>query len=108
MKTLHLGRVERYWFDYLDKNGRGFAEPDGLIIYPSRVLIIESKLTGNVHGKMQLEGLYRPLVEAHYQRPAVCLLVCKWVNGSTPGPFVASPEAFLALGTRFGTWQWLP
>jgi hypothetical protein len=57
---------------------------------------------------MQVEGLYKPLLEYILEKPVRCLLVCKWAGPETPGPFFHSPEEFINSGESFGTWHWLP
>lgn len=109
LKVKRLGTVtNRSWVQFRDGGGYGYAEPDGWIEYPDRIFLFECKLTGGVAGKMQMEGLYKPLLEKIFGKPCVCLLICKWINPGTPGPFFGSPEDFLRSGERFGTWQWLP
>lgn len=96
------------WIEFNDANGRGYAEPEVFIVLKECVFLVECKRTGGVAGQLQLTHLYAPLLEFIYKRPVRCLLVCKWSNPGTPGPFYNSPEAFLTSGAAFGTWQWLP
>jgi hypothetical protein len=96
------------WIEYSDANGPGYCEPEAWIELKDRVILFECKLTGGVAGRMQLEGLYAPLLEALLGKPVHCLLVCKWTTPDTPGPFFACVEDFMRSGARFGTWHWLP
>jgi hypothetical protein len=87
--------------------GQNHCQTDFYWVLSDKVVLVEVKLTGGPHGKMQAEGLYKPLLEKIYGRPVVCLLMCKWVGQDTPGPFVSSPEEFLASEVGFATMQWL-
>jgi len=96
------------WFQFHDtKIGRGYAHPDGFIQFKTRTLLVEMKLTGGPHGKQQMEGLYKPILEHVFGLPVKCLLICKWITADTPGPIFNSIEAFLASEESFGTLQWL-
>lgn len=96
------------WFQFHDLGiGKGFANPDIVIEFPDRICLIETKLTGGPHGRLQMEWLYRPILEKVFGKPVVCLLVCKWITGDTPGPTFHSIEEFLAAGVPFGSYQWI-
>jgi hypothetical protein len=98
------------WIQYRDHDGKeaGWCEPELYTVLSDRVILLEVKLTGGIAGRMQLEGLYRPLLEFIYKKPVYCLLVCKHINKDTPGPFFSGPEDFMRSGESFGTWHWLP
>jgi hypothetical protein len=106
LRNLALARIHYHqWIEFLDANGRGHAEPEAYIEFPERLLLFEMKLSGGPMARLQMEGLYKPLLEHIYGKPVVCLLITKLVRGDTPGPFFNSPEAFVASGLSFGTWQ---
>ncbi len=66
------------WFSYKDVNGFGHAQPDHLLVGREEVIILESKLTQTDRGRIQLETLYRPLVEYVFgPRPVRTVMVCK-------------------------------
>lgn len=97
------------WIHYVEsRNGSGYCEPEVFIELKDRLILFEMKLTGGPAGRMQLEGLYKPLLEHLFRKPVFCLLVCKWTTPATPGPFFNSPEEFMLSGAPFGTWHWLP
>jgi len=95
------------WIEFRDANGRGYCEPELFLPLRDVVVLFEMKLSGGPMAKLQLEGLYKPLLEHIYQKPVRCLLVCKWVRADTPLPIFATPEKFLLSGKDFGTWQFL-
>lgn len=70
---LYIGQ----WLLFKDKNGHGKAQPDIYIVYPELIVIIECKLTQTDSVVPQLLQLYLPLIKKLYDRPAVCLQVCK-------------------------------
>jgi hypothetical protein len=95
------------WIQFADKNGSGVCEPELFVILRECVLLFECKRTGTLNGKLQLEGLYKPVLELIFARPVRCCLVCKHTAVETPGPFFETPEAFIASEAEFGTWHWL-
>lgn len=96
------------WIEYTDASGSHYCEPEAFIVLADRIILFEVKLTGGIAGRMQMEGLYRPLLEHIFSRPVHCLLICKWTTPDTPGPFFLSPDQFMLSGALFGTWHWLP
>ena len=96
------------WIQFTASNFNGYAEPELYCVLKDRVILFEMKLTGGIAGRMQLEGLYKPLLEFIYKKPVHCCIVCKWINTETPGPFFGSAEDFIRSGVPFGTWHWLP
>lgn len=99
--------VYHQWFQYFDKKGMGFCECDGFLELESEVILFEVKLTGGPHGKMQMEGLYKPLLEKTLSKPVRCLLVVKNFTAATPGPTFKSPEDFIKSSAAYGCWHWL-
>lgn len=61
------------WIMFKDRNGEGFAQPDHFLLQPTRIVLIECKLTQNDAAWPQLYGLYKPLVEHLFKRPAICV-----------------------------------
>jgi len=66
------------WFWFVDANGKGFAQPDHYIVGKDSVLIVEVKLKQNSTAHLQLDWLYRPLLEKFYEKPAFLLQVFKY------------------------------
>jgi hypothetical protein len=108
LSTLSSHLESNRWIGYHDRNGPGYASPDAYIVGKKVTILFEVKLTGGPGGKLQMEGLYKPLLEALYSRPVVCLLVCRWVTEMTPGPFFDTPQDFLASKEPFGAWNFIP
>lgn len=96
------------WVQYADRHGAGYCEPEAFIVLKDFVFLIECKRTGMLGGKLQLVELYAPCLEAIFKKPVRSLLVCKYVTGETPGPFVQSVEEFLLSNLTFATLHWLP
>ncbi len=70
---LYIGQ----WLLFKDKHGHGKAQPDIYIVLPKLVVILECKLTQTDSVVPQLLQLYLPLIKMLYNRPVVCLQVCK-------------------------------
>lgn len=93
------------WIEFFADGKRGWAEPEFFVEFSTQVILMECKLTGGILGKIQMEWLYKPLLQAILGKPVRCLLVCKYLTQDTPGPFFNSPEAFFASDEPFGTWH---
>ncbi len=65
------------WFEFQDRNGKGWCQTDLLIELPDGVLVLESKYSWVPEGHTQLENLYRPVVERVWQKPMLGVQVCK-------------------------------
>ena len=72
------------WFEFEDANGRGFCQPDLLLKRAGTVAIIECKYTWIEDAEAQIDGLYRPVVEAALGLPSVGLVICKHLRSDTP------------------------
>lgn len=73
--------LSEQWIEFEDDNGHGYAQPDHLIIEPSRVVIVECKLSQNDAAWDQLLLLYRPLIETIYpERESICVQSCKYLR----------------------------
>lgn len=99
--------VYHQWLTYHADGKKGLAEPEGWIEFENEVLLFECKLTGNLYGQKQMEGLYKPLLEHLLGKPVRCLLICRGVTPETPLPFIDGPEAFLVSDLDFATWHLL-
>lgn len=94
------------WIAYEDKNGQGFAQVDAFLVRDDLILLVEVKLTQTDYAKGQMLKLYLPLLKKIYQRPVVCLQVCKNLrrvpeNKSTALELVKNPKPGV------WTWHWL-
>ena len=105
----HLpGLCYHRWIKYLEEGERPrWAEPEGFLVRPHEVILVECKLTGGPYGRAQMEGFYAPLLAHIYERPVRCLLVVKNRTPDTPGPFVPMPEDFLRSTLSYGCWHYI-
>ena len=89
---------QEVWFQFEDRNGLGWASPDGLGLLGGRVLVAECKLSQTEDAIRQLEGLYRPLCEEFFGKQVVTLAICKVLRREPwPGPRVRTLEEIAAL-----------
>jgi hypothetical protein len=79
--TLCLGQ----WFRYADTGGNGCAQPDAYIVGDSGILLFECKLSYTPAAWPQLEELYKPILEFHYELPVACIQVCRNVSALAEG-----------------------
>lgn len=99
---------EGQWLSFYDANGRGYAQPDIYMVFPTFVLVVEVKLKQNTLAHKQLDGLYRPLLERLYQRPTLLLQVFKFPRWEADERRVADWTSVLSLPPgRIFEWHWL-
>lgn len=84
------------WFEFCDRNGRGFCSPDLIIEGKDEILAIECKLTNYPEAVMQLTNLYRPVLTAVYHRPVRGLVALKYLNPASPKHMIC-PDLASAL-----------
>jgi hypothetical protein len=85
------------WIEFCDANGGGFAQPDFFLVAPDRVLLFEAKLSEVDAGYVQLEQLYKPLLQHIFKCPVVSVLVCRTVWGlRQPLILVRDPKDLLS------------
>lgn len=77
------------WFEFEDRNGRGFCQVDLMLQLLSGILILEAKYTWTAEGHLQIEELYSPVVSAAWGMPVAGLVVCKKLLPGMPGVSVA-------------------
>ena len=98
------------WFEFEDANGPGWAQTDHLLIYPGSLIIFECKLTQHPSARLQLEGLYLPLVHAVWPDYSIQLVeVFRNITEGDPGREIQS-LANLRRGPLYGAahlWHWL-
>lgn len=95
------------WFQFFDGNGRGLCVPDAFVDLGDCLLLVEVKLTGGAHAKLQMVDLYAPILHHVYGKPVRSLLVCKWLHHSAPGPFFHDVRDFVASRQPYGCWHWI-
>jgi len=75
--ALHAGP----WIRFEDRNGPGFAQPDILLAGTSTFLVLECKLKFTPSAILQLDALYRPLLEALVpSTPIRRAVLCKYLT----------------------------
>lgn len=65
------------WFEYRDSGGLGYCQPDILLPWKGRVVILECKYTWTPLARRQLDLLYRPVIEKITSRDTLGVVVCK-------------------------------
>lgn len=99
------------WFEYMDANGKGFAQPDFLLPLKGGLLaILECKLTATPVGKEQLALLYMPLAQFLWpKRQILGVMVTKNLTWASRGPAISLEEALQQSlrSTTIPTLHWL-
>lgn len=66
------------WIRYEDSTGTHFAQPDIFIVCPRRIYLLEIKRTQTFEAELQLQLLYKPLLEHLFpDKEIFCIQVCK-------------------------------
>ena len=79
------------WFEYRDRTGRHFCQPDLLLDLGSHLVVLEVKYTWTLVGHLQFSQLYRPVLAAALPgKRVVGLQVCKVVLPETPADTICS------------------
>ena len=100
---LRLGQ----WILFADQFGVSWAQPDAILIQEKMILLMECKLTQTDSVKPQLLSLYLPLLRFIYNRPIVCLQICKQLRHA-PEKEVDDPQELLRYpGPGVFTWHYL-
>ncbi len=95
------------WLLFADENGIGWAQPDAFILMPSRILLIECKLTQSDVATPQLLSLYLPLLRKIYNLPILCLQACHNLR-YVPKKLVEGPKELLeSPGPGVFVWHFL-
>jgi hypothetical protein len=72
------------WFEFCDRNGRGFCQPDLVLEGKDEILVIEAKLTNYAEACLQLQHLYAPVLAKAYSRPVRGAVALKYLSPDTP------------------------
>jgi len=73
------------WFQFEDIRGRGFAQPDIILLSPESLIIVEVKLTWRPEVERKLRRLYGPLCsEIWPDLPQKHAQVCKGLRDNCP------------------------
>lgn len=78
--------VPGQWLEFQDAIGHGYAQPDILLIYPDRIVVLECKLSQTESARGQVMGLYKPLLEQLMGLPVFGVQVCKYLRGEQKNP----------------------
>lgn len=87
--------VHGQWFEFKDRRGAGWCQPDLLLAVAGGLLVLEAKYTWILEGHLQIEKLYRPVVAKASGKRVFGLVVCK----------VLVPEALDSGAVITGDWQ---
>lgn len=68
------------WFEFWDKNGRGYCQPDIVFRSKGNIYIIEVKLTDIDQAERQLIELYIPVVSKALGETARGIIVTKYLT----------------------------
>lgn len=99
---------EGQWIAFYDHNGRGYAQPDYYILYPDVILVVEVKLKQNSQAHLQLDQLYRPLLEALYKLPVRMLQIFKYPRFDPDERRVPEiKDVFWGETGKIKEWHWL-
>lgn len=93
------------WIEYCDRNGRGYCQPDILLKVADReILILEAKYTWRLEGHVQLENLYRPVVNLMLggRWQIYTVEVCKLLTADTPRACVVTSLRDAIAASAFG------
>lgn len=103
LRTLDLGKVHcNEWIEFWDANGPGSAEPDMFLLFPSRVVLFDAKLSAKAGYWPQLEGLYAPLLEHIYERPVVSAQIGRHVERGLGADIFPDVISFLRSDAKRG------
>lgn len=89
---------------YRTLEGSGMLRPDGVLLLPSKIVVVELKLRASQWAWLQLRHKYGPLVRKYWGKPTAELVVAQhvpqWINGVPEQPYLTDePE-------RCGTSGW--
>lgn len=65
------------WFEFRDRHGPGWCQPDLIIRGRRSVLVVEVKYTWVVEGHGQIRDLYRPVIEWAWGLPVIGVVVVR-------------------------------
>lgn len=90
------GALHGQWFEFADRNGRGWCQPDLIRNLGDALLVLEAKFTWVPDGQRQIDQLYRPVVERAWGLPVLGVVVCKVL---APGATDVAVTGDLAVAT---------
>jgi hypothetical protein len=84
------------WYQFGDRNGGGYAQPDFVLRTKTAVLVLECKLTDTREAYDQLRGLYFPILEHVYGLPVSGIVIAKNLAPASQPPCLTFGEALNA------------
>jgi hypothetical protein len=103
--NVYLGR----WFEFEDKNGLGYCQPDVIVAMTKYVVVGECKLTETQQGRNQIEYLYKPILSYFFHREVKGVVISRHLTRETQRELVCD-NMELAISKSNGvipTLHWL-
>ena len=91
------GALHGPWYEFVDRDGHGFCQPDLVLVLAKLVLVIECKLSDTPAARAQLGELYLPVCALAHHRPAKGLVIVKHLKPESTKVFGRLSEALQAL-----------
>lgn len=104
------GAAHGPWFEFQDKRGRGWCQPDVMFEGTHSVLVLEAKYTWTEVGHTQIEQLYVPVLTRAIGKPTFGVQVCKNLAGRSAGIVVVTDirsAIAVAKSGRRVVWHWM-
>ena len=84
-KKVGSAGVHGQWFEFHDRNGKGYAQTDVLLFTHEATFVVECKLGNILAGQLQILELYKPILEFVYRRPAYGIVLARHLT-ENPSP----------------------
>lgn len=96
------------WFQFNDRNGKGYCQTDIILKTTKINIIFECKLTDVDTGRSQLSHLYFPVVEKALGKPVLGIVVTRHLSKETLMHLVVDTlkDAVLSAQTCIPTLHW--
>lgn len=97
------------WFEYEDREGRGYCQVDFLLGQLGRLVVVEAKYTWTLDGHRELETLYLPVVEEAFGLPARGVVVARNLTADTLdyAEVFHRVEDAASAGAKRSVWHWM-
>lgn len=96
------------WYEWEDADGRSTCSPDGVVLLPDRVVVLEVTHRAHTRKDIKISNLYMPLAAELYSLPVVGVQVFKHPAGRHEDLL---PDLRAVLEVRPGplvyAWHWL-
>ena len=98
------------WFEFCDRNGKGWCQPDLVLKQEGRIYVLECKFTDTPAARVQLQQLYIPILGQVFGLPVGGIVVCHTLTPES-GQYIITdslPAALLAArGGALPILHWL-